>query len=177
MVSQILRNELCKLISKLRFSMSYITSEAQTLFGLVLCVLGWLVSLLGWQVGLFVCWWVGWLVGGPVVQTATSFEVDVLFRTKFRSGYLGVLVRKKRSRESFFLWVICIVHFVALPLHLSIELQMVKTPQKKTKQQQPPLRPNRQNHESMIPGEFWWQNHQMSFTILHCCFDPGGYTH
>ena len=48
--------------------MSYITSEAQTLFGLLLCVLGWLVSLLGWRVGLFVCWLVGWWLSCSDVQ-------------------------------------------------------------------------------------------------------------
>lgn len=137
--------------------MSYITSEAQTLFGLVVCVLGWLVSLLGWRVGLFVGGLVGWWLSCSDVQHQLKL---MFFSNKIQVGVSrGISLKKEVLVKVVFLWVICIVHyvdFVALPLHLSritnrkFQRETVKNPQN-TKQQQPPLRPNRQNHESMIP--------------------------
>lgn len=115
----ILRSELYKLISKLRFSTSYITSEAQTLFVwlasfvcLFACLVGWFCCWVDWWVGLLVCW----LVGRLFVWKS------MFFSNKIQVGVCQGMSQKTVLVKVVFLWVICIVHyvnFVALPLHLS----------------------------------------------------------
>ena len=128
------------------------------LYLLFVCLFGRLVSLLGWRVGLFVGGLVGWWLGCSDVDILSS---RCSFSNKIQVGVSRGISLKKRSpivKLFFFGWyvssILLLYHFISVELQTeNSKEKWWKTP-KKTKQQQPPLRPNRQNHESMSPGEF-----------------------